>query len=79
MANLRNQGFLVIKGVQQESAGGQFVVKEYKLSCVVLKVKVKKSKGRVSAEPSKLAAILSLKRVCKRFSLLEKRAKYWQF
>jgi hypothetical protein len=62
-ASFNNQGFFWLKGSQQESDGGQLVVKEYKLSCVVLKVKVKNKSGRVSAEPSKLVSILSLKRV----------------
>ena len=75
LAHLLNQGFLAVKGSQQVSDCGQLVVKADKSWRVVLKVRVKNNKGRVSAVPSKIASILSLKRVCKRFSLLEKRAK----
>src|SRR5215216_1777165 len=75
LAHLLNQGFLAVKGSQQVSDWGQLVVKADKSWRVVLKVKVKNKSGRVSAVPSKLASILSLKRVCKRFSLLENKAK----
>ncbi|CAH1768049.1 12447_t:CDS:2 [Entrophospora sp. SA101] len=57
----------------------QLVVKVDKSSRAVLKVKVRKSKGRCSAFPSKLASILSLKIVWRRFSLELNREKYWQF
>lgn len=78
-ASFSSQGFFLVKGVQQESVCGQLVVKACRLFWVVLKVRVRKRSGRFSALPSKLASILSLKRVWRRFSLLEKREKYWQF
>ena len=78
-AYFNSQGFLWAKGSQQLSLWSQLVVKECKLSCVVLKVKVKNKSGLFSTVPSKLASILSLKRVWRRFSLLLNRAKYWQF
>ena len=75
LTHLLNQGFLAVKGSQQVSDCGQLVVKADKSWRVVLKVRVKNKSGRFSAFPSKLASILSLKRVCKRFSLLENKAK----
>ena len=75
-AHFFSQGLLLVKGFQQLSCWSQLVVKEAKSSRVVLKVKVKNSKERFSAVPSKLASILSLKMVCKRFSLLLNREKY---
>ena len=78
-AHLRSQGSFWFNGFQQLSCWSQLVVKEAKSSRAVLKVKVKNSKERFSAVPSKLASILSLKMVWRRFSLLLNREKYWQF
>ena len=79
LAHFLSQGSFWDKVFQQGSVCFQLVVKEYKLSWVVLKVRVKNKSGRFSNIPSKLASILSLKIVCKRFSWLLKRAKYEQF
>ncbi|CAI2200921.1 12223_t:CDS:2, partial [Funneliformis geosporum] len=62
LAHLLNQGFLAVKGSQQGSFWSQLVVKADKSWRVVLKVRVKNKSGWVSAVPSKLASILSLKR-----------------
>src|SRR5437763_15660780 len=78
-AHFFNQGLLLVKGSQQGSFCYQLVVKEAKSSRVVLKVRVKNKSGLSSAVPSKLASILSLKMVWRRFSLLLNKAKYWQF
>jgi len=69
-AHFFSQGLLLVKGFQQLSCWSQLVVKEAKSSRVVLKVKVKNNSGLSSAMPSKLASILSLKIVWRRFSLL---------
>jgi len=78
-AHFFSQGLLLVKGSQQGSFCSQLVVKEAKSSRVVLKVRVKNNSGLSSAVSSKLASTLSLKMVCKRFSLLLNKAKYWQF
>ena len=78
-AYLSSQGFLLIKGTQHWSFWSVLAVKAHKSSRAVLKVSVKNKSGLFSAVPSKLASILSLKRVWRRFSLLLKREKYWQF
>ena len=79
LAYFNSQGFCLAKGSQQLSLWSQLVVKEYKLSCVVLKVRVRKRRGRFSAVPSKFASTLSLKIVWRRFSLELNKANYWQF
>ena len=75
-AYFSSQGFCLAKGSQQLSLWSQLVVKEYKLSCVVLKVRVKNKSGLSSAEPSKFASTLSLKIVWRRFSLELNKANY---
>jgi hypothetical protein len=75
-AYFSSQGFFSCKGFQQGSFWSQLAVKACKLSWAALKVKVRKRRGLSSAVPSKLASILSLKIVWRRFSLELNKAKY---